>query len=250
MTNITRYKHHYEDIVYQKVTDHYGITDLEYGRMLVNTNDPAMGVILQESIGEIKELQQFATGIVIDVGANVGSHSICFSKTADTVYAFEPHPITFENLCANLLINMSSNVIPMNYALVSYNGDTMFYDFDITTKHYSMGAYAGNGTLRLPMRTIDSFAFSPVMFIKMDIEGGEFEALKGANYTLQRESPIVYVEIHKPELIPLIDEFMETRGYITLEFISYYTTDEKTKEDVALTCGKIYYKEGRVVWAS
>ncbi len=235
---------------YHHITEHYGIIELPYGPMLVNTHDPAMS-LLRESVGEIKELQQFAHGVVLDIGANVGSHSINWAKVTQQIHAFEPHPTTFNNLCANLLLHMAQNVTPYNVALGAYNGEAMLDDFDITQPHYSMGAFIGQvgvQSIRVPMRTIDSYNFSPVHFIKIDTEGSEFEILKGANLTLQRESPIVFVEIHKTELIEPILTFMGERHYLTMEFISYYMKDKVTQDDIPLTRGQLFWKEGRIKW--
>ena len=207
-----------------------------------------MPIMLPENFSEIKELQQFATGIVLDVGANVGSHSVNFAKTAKQVFSFEPHPVTFNNLCANLLLHTCLNVHPYNIALGSYNGDTQLGDFDLFKEHFSMGAYVGSGTLKIPIRTIDSFVYSPVDFIKIDTEGHEFEILKGASVTLQRESPIVFVEIHYNEFIEPIIEYMSGLGYQGREFISYFMMDKDTNERKPLTRGQIFWKEGRIQW--
>lgn len=232
---------------YHHITEHYGIIELPYGPMLVNMHDPAMG-LLRESVNEIRELQQFAQGIILDIGANVGSHCINWAKVAQHIHAFEPHPVTFNNLCANLLLHMAKNVTPYKIALGAYCGDAKLDDFDITGEHYSMGAYIGNGPLTVPMRTIDSYNFSPVHFMKIDTEGSEYEILKGANQTLQRESPIVFVEIHRTELIEPILNFMKERDYETLEFVSYFMKDKETNEDISLTRGQIFWKAGRIVW--
>lgn len=217
--------------------------------MLINTHDPSMPSMLLENIGEIENLMQFiAGGTVLDVGANVGSHTINFAKRAGWVYAFEPHPVTFNNLCANLLLHEASNVTPLNMALGSYNGETLIGEYDIREEHYSMGSFVGYGSLKTPMRTIDSLVYSQLSFIKIDTEGHEFEVLKGANVTLQRESPIVFVEVHRTDLIEPITGYMSERGYNAREYISYIMRT-KEGEDKPLTYGHLFYKEGRIVWA-
>lgn len=243
------YTHDKTTAEYWRIAEHYGILELPYGPMIVNMHDPSMPIMLRENIQEIRDLQQFATSVVLDIGANVGSHSVNFAKTAGQVYAFEPHPRTYNNLCANLLLHLCPNVTPLNMALGAYNGEAQLGDFDITEEHFSMGAYVGNGTLKIQIRTIDSFCFSPVNFIKIDTEGYEFEILRGANNTLQRESPIVFVEIHLNELIGPIIAYMEERGYETREFVSYFIMDKDTGERRPLTRGQLFWKPGRIEWA-
>jgi FkbM family methyltransferase len=232
---------------YQLITDHYGVMQLPYGPMLVNVHGPSMPVMLNENVGEINLLMQFCTGVVLDVGANVGAHSVNFASTADHLHAFEPHPQTYNNLCANLLLHQRKNVTSHQMALGSYNGDTFIEDFNTEEKHFSMGAYVGKGGIKVPMRTIDSFNLSPINFIKIDTEGHEYEVLAGANFTLQRESPIVFVEIHVNELIDTIIKYMSDRGYHSREFISYFMHNDDG-EKVPLTRGQLFWKEGRIVW--
>jgi FkbM family methyltransferase len=237
-----------ETAQYQLITDDYGLMQLPYGPMLVNIHDPSMPVMLHENVGEINLLMQFCTGVVLDIGANVGAHSVNFARTAEHLHAFEPHPITYNNLCANLLLHQCKNVTSHQAAVGSYNGDTFIEDFDITRKHFSMGAYVGKGGIKVSNRTIDSYNFSPLSFIKIDTEGHEYEVLAGANFTLQRESPIVFVEIHVNELIETIIKYMADRGYESREFISYFMhNDDGTR--VPLTRGQLFWKPGRIVWA-
>lgn len=219
--------------------------------MLINLHDPAVEITMRQHVREIEQLQQFAEGVVIDAGANVGSHSVCFSRTAQVVYAFEPFRPTFNNLCANLALNLSLNVIPINKALGVYCGEAFMPDLDMTQKHYSMGTFVGNGTHRVDVCTIDSLALSPVHFIKIDTEGAEYDILQGATHTLQRENPIVYVEIHKPVLVDPIREYMTARGYTNREFLSYFmeNPDVPGGPPVLLTNGYVFWKGGRIVWA-
>lgn len=213
--------------------------------MIINHHDPLLAGNLQENVREIKELMQFAGGIVLDVGANVGSHSINFAKVADVVYAFEPQPRTYYNLCANLLLNLVYNVIPFNRALGSYNGATQVANLDPTKPNTAMGVQVGNGSQIVPMCTIDSLELSPVHFIKIDVEGYELEVLRGAVETLARENTIVYVEIHKKELIEPIKELMEELGHVSQEYLTVVMHG-----GIWLTTGYLFYKEGRIKWVN
>ena len=231
------------------ITEHYDSLTVPYGTMIINHHDPLLAGNLQENVSEIKELMQFCKGIVIDVGANVGSHTINFARVADIVYAFEPQPRTYYNLCANLLLNLVYNVVPLNRAIGSYNGLTNVANLDPTKPNTPMGVTVGNGAQVVPMCTIDSLELSPVHFIKIDTEGHEFEVLRGAEETLKRESIITYVEIHKKELIEPIKEFMIALGHIAQEYLTVFCPDpDHPGTDLWLTTGYLFYKEGRITW--
>ena len=246
---------------------------------MINTHDPMIESTLIENQAEIAELSRFAKGIVIDVGANVGSHAINFARTADVVLAFEPHPLSYYTLCTNLLLNHAYNVVPLNRALGAYNGTAMMPNLDPTKPNTAMGCQVGFGTLPIPMSTIDSLEISPAHFMKIDVEGYEFEVLKGAVETLKRENMVVYVEVHKAELVAPIDELMQGMGYnmatlfevltsrqsfeASAPTIFYHRPEDLSADHtyhlypqdkvlngglVVLTTGHMYWKEGRIQW--
>lgn len=214
--------------------------------MIVNTHDKLLPINLTENQLEIGELSAYARGVVLDIGANVGSHSINFSRVADVVHAFEPQPRIFYNLCANLLINLVYNVVPYNMALGSVNGITNVVALDPTLPGSPMGVPVGVGTQPTPIRTLDSLGISPIDFIKIDVEGHELEVLRGGYQTLGRENAIVYIEIHKAELIEPVRRCMHSLEYQDRKYIEVHTMVEK--EDVILTTGYLFWKEGRIKW--
>lgn len=228
------------------ITEHYSALTVPYGTLIINTHDPLLQTNLQENVREIEDLMQFSRGVVLDIGANVGSHAINFSKVADIVYAFEPQPRTYYNLCANLLLNLVFNVVPFNQALGSYCGETRVANLDPTQPNTPMGVQVGNGDQPVAMRTIDSLGISPIHFIKIDTEGHELEILRGAQETLRKENPILYVEIHEKHLIQPIVDLMEGLGYLAQEHITVCMPSDAG--DIWLTTGYLFYREGRIVW--
>lgn len=231
-----------------QITEHYRVLKVPYGTMLINSHDPLLPTNLRENFREIEDLMQYARGTVLDVGANVGSHSINFAKVADVVYSFEPQPRTYYNLCANLMLNLVYNVLPLNMALGSYDGETRVANLDPTKPNTPMGVQVGNGAQPVPMRTIDSLGIKPVDFIKIDVEGHELEVLRGARDTLEKHNPIVYVEIHEKGLIKPIVDLLGEYGYKSQEHITVFTPDPGTKQPLWLTTGYLCYRDGRVVW--
>ncbi|MCK9459624.1 MAG: FkbM family methyltransferase [Proteobacteria bacterium] len=114
-------------------------------------------------------------GVVVDAGANVGLFSIYASTIADVVYAIEPTPEHFCNLCAIINHLEITNVIPIQLALWQTSGDVKFnlYNGGNTT----MNSVAPNGEITVAALTVEDF-FNRIQidkadYFKCDIEGGE-----------------------------------------------------------------------------
>ena len=227
-----------------KLTEHYDVLTTHYGKMIVNTHDPCLETNLGENQKEIEGLLQFAHGVVLDIGANVGSHAINFARQADLVYAFEPHPHTYWNLCANILINSAYNVSPLQCALSSEDGQTTVWNIDPKQRNTAMGNEIGKpigNDIPVVMARVDSLGLKNIYFIKIDVEGHEVEVLKGAEKTLREQSPIVFCEMHRAELRDAGIALMEEYGYLHHEYI-------RTEYGEGTTWGFIFWKEGRIVW--
>lgn len=130
---------------------------------------------------------------VIDGGAHVGMWSRTFAKLFDRVIAFEPSPDTFECLLYNI---HATNVECRNQALGSKPGKIhMTLDgFEGTLREKNSGArYVANGG-DIERVTVDSLGLDDLDLLKMDIEGSEVEALRGARQTLLRCRPVILFE--------------------------------------------------------
>jgi len=132
--------------------------------------------------------------VVLDIGANVGVFSFLAGRKVGpggAVYGFEPSSENFQIFLKTLEINgRPGNVFPVQKAVGQSSGTLKLYLYG--------GATTGvvphdQGTENVPVTTIDEFVaehnLTRVDFIKMDIEGMERDALKGAYKTLQRFKP-------------------------------------------------------------
>lgn len=118
----------------------------------------------------------------LDIGANVGLHSILMSKCSFKVKAFEPDPIHYDLLQRNLQLNGTSNVVPYKAAISTHNGTMEFVRVKgNTTSSHLAGAKANPyGELeRFPVE-VKSFAEASVDadFVKIDAEGHEVAILR------------------------------------------------------------------------
>jgi FkbM family methyltransferase len=114
---------------------------------------------------------------VLDIGANIGLHSIILSKCGFEVRAYEPDPRHFDVLKRNLKLNHCANVQPVNAAVSSQAGEMEFVRVlgNTTASHLAGSKPNAYGDLeKFPVKVE---AFEPLIawadLVKLDIEGHE-----------------------------------------------------------------------------
>lgn len=223
------------------INKHYQIIKTKHGQMIVNSHDKGISQALllkgEWAENELALTKEYARGVVLDVGANIGTHTLTYAKTAERVYAFEPQPFMFDMLCTNLLLNNVLNVTPIQCALGPMDGITHMNLHDPTEDNSPAGEAVGKGESSVSMHRLDSLAIGKVDFIKIDIEGFELEALKGMRETLCQYQPVVYIEIHYQRLIEPIKQFLAEFGYSANALIITYVIfpDDTTNYDTSIT---------------
>ena len=144
----------------------------KHGLFIYNPNDTFIGASL-ENYGEwceyeIDLLKKYIKpgDTVIDVGANIGTHTIAFARMVGKtgkVFAFEPQPRLDKILGANIHLNRLDNVFWSDKALGSSVADITIPDLPPDNEPFNFGAVkiSGDqswGTVSAQMSTIDSFA--------------------------------------------------------------------------------------------
>jgi FkbM family methyltransferase len=132
-------------------------------------------------------------GVVVDVGACLGDYTATFSKMVGeqgTVLAFEPHEMVLE--CLKWNMREYHNVVVSGYALGRDEGVARF-EVDRRNIGASWLREAEGGDV--VVRSLDSFNFRHVDFMKIDAEGSEPDILIGGLVTLKRCRPVLLVEI-------------------------------------------------------
>jgi FkbM family methyltransferase len=135
----------------------------------------------------------------LDVGANIGVYTRELSRLAGPtgkVKAFEPVPETFAALSKSVRRLGLSNVEVFNLAISDHHGKVSMsvpMREDGVPNLYRAEVCEGNTVACVPLDSM----IEPVDFVKIDVEGHEFEVLRGAAELLRRHRPILLVETDK-----------------------------------------------------
>lgn len=163
-------------------------------------------------------------GVIFDVGANIGTHSVAFShlKPQSTVIALEPQPLAFGLLSANILSTGSATVRPFNFAagarrhLVNFVPDYDKVDYNIGGVSMLGAAPLGRGESAIPTTVVplDSIPTDrPVRFIKIDVEGMEPDVLRGALGLIGRDRPVIFFEVLNMEVLRACRRLLQKLDY-------------------------------------
>lgn len=204
--------------------------DVFYQQRIANA-----GPYQKKNLIRLRELKPNARTI-IDVGANIGMNTIEYGTWAKTVHAFEPTPQTYSMLERTVDLargqkdakgwypdatsatgyadtEMTANIHCYDVALSSLSGTSKI----IIKKDNAGHNYLDNlhlptrtgmirtrptepPTVEVNLKTLDSYDFKDVDIIKIDVEGHEFDVVRGAEQTILKYQPVVQLEMveHQP----------------------------------------------------
>jgi FkbM family methyltransferase len=140
----------------------------------------------------------------LDIGAWIGP-TVCYAaKKVSKVIAFEPDPYAFYILKENIKRNGLSNVQIFNYAVSDKNGLLRMASFGKGLGDSQTSSLSGTSGKSFYIKTKSINELSKknekIDFVKMDIEGGEFELIPQMEYFFTTHRPIFYVSFHSPFL--------------------------------------------------
>jgi len=183
-------------------------------------------------------------GVCFDIGANVGAMTLgCALATGPNgqVFAFEPGPY-FPRLVHNLRLNpkLADIVVPLRFGLAERTG-RLFWTEDATNR--GNGSLLPQGEIAVPVTTLDQFFrdqnLSRLDFIKIDVNGAEFEVLLGARETLAAYHPVIYYATNRTclgsrsaEVYRKTEALLRSLGYSLYKFEPDFTPVKTTAADL------------------
>lgn len=133
-------------------------------------------------------------GVIYDIGANIGNHSLFFAKYTKPkkIFSFEPIQHVFEVLLKNIAENQLKNIEAFNFAVSDTNttGKMLIKNNNVGASQLSLNE-PGN----IQVVKLDDLALSPPDFIKIDVEDLEYNVISGMEFILMKYQPIIWVEI-------------------------------------------------------
>ena len=164
--------------------------------------------------------------IAIDVGANIGNHSIFFSKFFKEVHSFEPSPFTYEILNINSkFASVHKNIKTYKLGISDKDG-TMPFLINRSNIGGSKIDHKNEETkdhINVPVKSIDSLddlKGKNISLIKIDVEGHEINVLRGAKKIIRSSKPVILFEQATSDLS---DGASESIDYLSSLGYCFYT---------------------------
>lgn len=165
-----------------------------------------------------------AGGVVWDVGANVGFYAMIAARLVGEhgrVVAFEPLPANQDAIRRNVALNGFQNVELVGAALsdaegdaeLELHGDPTWAKLDTSADTAFKRDSAVAGSVRVPVTTLDAQLrrLPAPALVKIDIEGAEVAALRGAERLLSEVRPTIVCELHGTNAG--VADALEAHGY-------------------------------------
>ena len=186
-------------------------TNTRYGNMLYINGDPTIGRSLElygeYCHAEVEVIKSLCTSEswFIDVGANIGTHTVGVAPYVNRVVSFEPDLDNFDVLVKNCSGCGCANVSPTRLALSDMMSETSTqFDYGKTT--------LATGT-DIKTAPFDMLGIPRADFIKIDVEGMEVDVLYGMRNTLATYKPSLLIEMQDQTKYSRIYDYLKGFDY-------------------------------------
>jgi len=180
-------------------------------------------------------------GVVLDIGANIGYFTLLFASLVGKegkVFSFEPEQSNFSILKKNIQTNNFQNVKIENVAVTNYTGKTELYLSEKAAGHHRIYKSNNVSSNHISVRTInlDEYLketpfFERISFVKLDVEGSEFGAIKGMEKILLQNKKIeLVVEFSPKQIRDYGSEPIDQLNYLKALGFNFYAIGSKKKQ--------------------
>lgn len=169
---------------------------------------------------EIAELKALRTIVgsgktIVEVGANVGNHLVFYAQhmKPKKIFPFEPNPDAVRLLTKNIRANKLESVVDERGIGIGAGAEYGKFAVMLPGENNLGAARLTGGSGELEVFPLDeTLEGETVDFMKIDVEGMEFDVLKGAEKLIQRDKPVLMIEVFRPK-IPDFESWCDSHGY-------------------------------------
>ena len=155
--------------------------------------------------------------VILDVGANIGNHTLYFAAHGSRVQAFEPNPEAVEYLRRNVALNGFGESVSVHAVAAGDRPGRVEVVAGESEMRLGM-ARSLEGEGDVPMIRLDDLVEDDVALIKIDVEGAEASVLRGASSIIARSKPVIVVETETAEQRRVLDSLLRTHYRFPLSF--------------------------------
>ena len=179
---------------------------------------------------------------VVDIGARKGHwfKKIAYYFPDSPAHLFEPTPNIYEWLDSkhrkNDRVNIHGVALSDISATLDFHIDLELGGWSGLTQQREDGKYR---TIKVPVKTLDSYKLKNVGLIKIDVEGNELKTIRGAEKTIKSSKPFVYFECADVHMTNYdygsgeIFDFFSNLNYDILDLDLNVCTKEQLQEHTA-----------------
>lgn len=204
------------------------IAKTNYGLFFCRKKREDLGFISESFESKILNFFKPIKGeIVVDVGAHIGKYTILASKLVEKkgkVIALEPEPENFKILTKNCELNNCKNVILLNYAVWDSTKDLKLFLTEATTEHSlkkKTEKFIKVKTISLD-RLFEKMKLKKVDWLKIDVEGAEIEAIRGALKSLEKKLIYKIILEAGPSNFKKLQTIFKKNGYSIKRILPNY----------------------------
>lgn len=203
---------------------HWKFTSRTNNEMILGTWEPEMQDIFSRYIKP--------GHVVYDLGAHQGFLTALAGKLVGekgNVYSFEPFPYNFQFLSENIKLNKPQNITLFQAAVSDKAGTLEFSNsiHDTANTYLKQSPEFKENLLQVKAVSLDELVDNktvrPPDFIKIDVEGAEWDVLQGSRKLFSSHSPVVYLEthnVHNAGVDQQCLDWLQAQGYKVAETIA------------------------------
>ena len=169
--------------------------------------------------------------IILDVGANVGKYTLQAAIKVGNhgkVIAIEADNQNYKTLQQSIKLNQLNNILLLNIAAYNKECRLKFYIGDTTARH-SLKSNQNHGFHIVTAKPLDQVLtennITKIDWIKIDVEGAEYETLLGLQKTLENNKPKIIIEVFSAN-IPKVKTLLINKGYQITEIAQFGIPDD------------------------